>query len=148
MDTETRHRRRVLAARTLVAALCLAGALAAGIAYRSDHREAEIKRLALVTVSKADPATRERARVEALELADSAKVLNPGSEVDVQTAVFLMRDRRRSAELLAELTEREPENLFLWLLLTQKRQREGDQAGARRSYARALQLDPRLEPGR
>jgi predicted Zn-dependent protease len=133
--------------RLLLVVACAAGAVASAVAYRSETRLDEVKRLALVSVSKADPATRERARVEALDLVSSAKPLNPGSEADAQVAVFLRKDKRSAEQLLLRLTREEPENIFLWLLLTQKREREGRIAAARRSYARVLKLDPRLRSG-
>jgi predicted Zn-dependent protease len=133
--------------RLLLVVACVAGAVASAVAYRSETRLDEVKRLALVTVSKTGPEDRERARREALDLVSSAKILNPGSEADAQVAVFLRQDKRGAEELLEELTEREPENIFLWLLLTQKREREGRIAAARRSYARVLELDPRLRSG-
>jgi predicted Zn-dependent protease len=133
--------------RLLLVVACVAGAVASGVAYRSEKRLDEVKRLALVTVSKADPATRERARVKALGLVSSAKLLNPGSEADAQVAVFLRHDTRGSEQLLERLTRDEPENIFLWLLLTEKREREGRIAAARHSYARVLELDPRLRSG-
>ena len=133
--------------RLLLVVACAAGAVASAVAYRSETRLDEVKRLALVSVSKADPATRERARVEALDLVSSAKLLNPGSEADAQVAVFLRKDKRSAEQLLVRLTREEPENIFLWLLLTQKREREGRIAAARRSYARVLELDPRLRSG-
>jgi predicted Zn-dependent protease len=133
--------------RLLLVVACAAGAVASAVAYRSETRLDEVKRLALVSVSKADPATRERARVEALDLVSSAQLLNPGSEADAQVAVFLRKDKRSAEQLLVRLTQEEPENIFLWLLLTQKREGEGRIAAARRSYARVLKLDPRLRSG-
>ena len=133
--------------RLLLVVACAAGAVASAVAYRSETRLDEVKRLALVTVSKADPPARERARLEALDLVSSAKPLNPGSEADAQVAVFLRKDKRSAEQLLLRLTREEPENVFLWLLLTQKREREGRIAAARRSYARVLKLDPRLRSG-
>jgi len=136
---------RTRAVRALIVVLCAAGMVAAAVAYRSERRLDEVKRLALVTVrAGADDAERDEARRRALDLVPGAKRLNPDSAVDVQVALFLEPDNRAAGRMLERLTRREPENIFLWLLLTRKRQREGDLAAARRSYARASELDSRL----
>jgi predicted Zn-dependent protease len=135
--------------RGLLVLVCAAGVVASLVAYRSERRLDEVKHLALTTISRGQtPAERERARTKALSLLPSARLLNPDSEVDVQKALFLERDPSRSTALLRKLTRTEPENIFLWFLLTRKEQREGHLPAARRAYARARSLDPRLPPPR
>ena len=85
------------ALRALTALLCLAGAFAALLAYRSERRADEVVRLALVSASDGsttDPDSEpERARRKALGLVSSARVLNPDTNIDVQIGTFLERDR-------------------------------------------------------
>jgi hypothetical protein len=131
--------------RVVLVLLCAAGAVAALVAYRSERRLTEIRQLGLVTVERRDsPAERERARRHALDLLASARLLNPDSEVDVQRALFL--EPRRGTAILDELTDREPDNIYLWFVRLRKEEREGDVAAARLSYAHARALDPRLPP--
>jgi hypothetical protein len=62
--------------------------------------------------------------------------------------VFLERDEASRAALLRRLTDREPENVFLWFVTLRNAERAGRPAAARRAYARARALDPRLPPPR
>lgn len=134
--------------RALTALLCLAGACAALLAYRSERRADEVVRLALVSVSdrsaKGADSEPERARRDALGLVSSARLLNPDTNIDVQVGTFLERDPRRAEAVLRRATEKEPENVFLWLALSQREERDGRLAAARRAYARAGALDSRL----
>jgi hypothetical protein len=135
--------------RALLVAICAAGAFAALVAHRSERRLAEIKQLSLTTVArKASPAERERARRHAVDLVPGARLLNPDSEIDVQRVVFLERDEASRTALLRRLTDREPENVFLWFVTLRNAERAGRPAAARRAYARARALDPRLPPPR
>jgi hypothetical protein len=140
---------RQKALRAAVAAFCAAGAFAALVAYRSEARLDEIKELGLETVEPgATSAEKQAARERGLDLVPSARLLNPDSEVDVQRAVYLERDERRRTALLHELTDREPENIYVWFVRLRTEEREGDLDAARRSYERARELDPRLPPAR
>jgi hypothetical protein len=131
--------------RVVLVLLCVAGAVAALVAYRSERRLTEIRQLGLVTVEQSDsPTERERARRRGLDLLPSARLLNPDSEVDVQRALYL--EPQRGTELLEKLTDREPDNIYLWFIRVRKEEREGNVAAARRSYAHARALDPRLPP--
>jgi hypothetical protein len=138
----------VTALRALTALVCLAGAFAALLAYRSERRADEVVRLALVSASDGsatDPDSEpERARRKALGLVSSARVLNPDTNIDVQIGTFLERDRRDAEAVLRRATETEPENVFLWLALSQREEGDGRLAAARRAYARARALDSRL----
>jgi len=135
--------------RALIVVLCLAGAVAALVAHRSERRLNEIRELGLTTVERrVSAAEREQARLDALDLVSSARLLNPDSDVDVQMAVFLDRDEAQRAARLREITEREPENVFLWFVRLRNAERTGDAAAAQRAYARARALDPRLPPPR
>jgi hypothetical protein len=137
------------AVRALIVLLCVVCAFAALVAYRSERRLTEIRRLALTTVERrASPAEREEARRRALDLVPSARLLNPDSEVDVQQAVFLEPDAARRAARIREVTEREPENIFLWFVSLRNAERTGRPAAAQRAYARARALDSRLPPPR
>jgi hypothetical protein len=138
-------------ARTLAVVVCASGVAAALLAYRSERRVAEIKQLALVAIGQdrdlpGGQRRARRARREALRLAKGARLLNPDSDIDVQRALFLEPARRRSEAVMREATRREPENAFLWLSLSKRREGDDDLSGARRAYARARALDPRLPP--
>jgi Flp pilus assembly protein TadD len=133
--------------RVLIVLLCVAGAVAALVAYRSERRLVEIRKLGLVTVEKrVSEAERDQARRDAIDLLPSARLLNPDSEVDIQEAVYLEPNERRKAAILRELTDREPENIYVWFVRIRKEEREGDYAAARQLYERARTLDPRLSP--
>ena len=133
--------------RALIVVLCAAGAVAALVAHRSERRLNEIRKLGLTTVEKrVSPAEREDARRRALDLLPSARLLNPDSDVDVQEMVFLERNEARRAARLRELTDREPENIYLWFVRLRNAERAGQPAAARRAYARARALDPGLPP--
>jgi cytochrome c-type biogenesis protein CcmH/NrfG len=140
----------IVAVRAALALACAAGVACALIAFRSERRLDEVKRLALSSIdhpaSTHGDARAEAARRKALRLVPSARLLNPDTDIDVQVGLFLEPNRRRARAVLERATRREPENVFLWLALSKKLQLEGDLAGARRSYARARQLDPRLRP--
>jgi predicted Zn-dependent protease len=137
------------AVRAVIVVLCVAGAVAALVAHRSERRLNEIRKLGLTTVERrVSPAERERARLDALDLVPSARLLNPDSDVDVQMAVFLERNEARREARLRELTEREPENIFLWFVRLRNAERLGQPDAAQRAYARARALDPRLPPPR
>jgi tetratricopeptide (TPR) repeat protein len=145
--------RFVTAVRMLAVLVCAAGAAAALVAYRSERRLDEIKRLALASIyyqrsAHGDDPRSERPRREALRLVPSARLLNPDTDIDVQVGLFLETDRRRAHAALERAIHREPENVFLWLALTRRQQREGNLAAAGRSYERARALDPRLPPPR
>lgn len=136
---------RIRAVRVLGVVLCMAGVAAALIAYRSERRGDELVRLTLTALTyEADDPRAVRARRDALRVLDSAQVLNPDSDLEVQRALFLEPDRTEAEALMGKLTRREPENVFLWLSLSKLREARDDAAGARRAYARAAELDPRL----
>jgi Tfp pilus assembly protein PilF len=138
----------MIAFRVLAVALCVAGVLAGLVAYRSERRVEEITDLALVVLgserSGARDAGREEARSEALSLVFGARLLNPDTDIDVQVGLFLEPNRRRAEAILKQAVRREPENVFLWLALSKRQEREGRLTAAGRSYARARALDPLL----
>jgi hypothetical protein len=139
----------VKALRLLAVALCTAGALAAVVAYRSERRTDEVVRLTLASVSGKNSARpsdspQEKSRRKALDLVSSARLLNPDTNIDVQVGAFLEPDPRRGEAILRRATDKEPENVFLWLALSKRQERDGRLAPARRSYARARALDSRL----
>jgi hypothetical protein len=135
--------------RVLAVALCALGAFTALVAYRSERRTDEVVRLALASVSgknstRPPGSPQERARRKALGLVSSARLLNPDTNIDVQVGAFLETDSRRGEAILRRANDKEPENVFLWLALSQRQERDGHLAAARRSYARARALDPHL----
>jgi hypothetical protein len=134
--------------RWVAVALCAVAALAALVAYRSERRADEVVRLSLVAVSggpaNIPDSAPGRARSKALGLLPSARLLNPDTNLDVQEGAFLERNPRRGEAILEHATDEEPENVFLWLALSQREERDGHLAAARRSYGRARGLDPRL----
>jgi hypothetical protein len=139
----------MIAVRVLAVALCGAGALAALVAYRSERRVERITELGLTALGSegstgAAVVRGQRARSEGLGLVSGARLLNPDSDIDVQVGLFLEPNRRRAESILKEAVRREPENIFLWLALSKRQQREGRLAAAGRSYARARTLDPLL----
>jgi hypothetical protein len=139
----------MIAVRVLAVALCGAGALAALVAYRSERRVERVTELGLTALgsegSTGAAALRgKRARSEGLDLVSGARLLNPDSDIDVQVGLFLEPNRRRAESILKEAVRREPENIFLWLALSKRQQREGRLSAAGRSYARARALDPLL----
>jgi Flp pilus assembly protein TadD len=73
-----------------------------------------------------------------------ARMLNPDTDIDVQVGLFLEPNRGRAEAILKQAVRREPENVFLWLALSKKQEREGRLAAARHSYTRARALDPLL----
>jgi Flp pilus assembly protein TadD len=126
--------------------LCIAGAATALIAYRSERKADEVVRLTLDAVGrKAGDPRAGQARREALHALDGALVLNPDSNLEVQRALFLEPRRRDAEALMRKLIRREPENVFLWLSLSNLRESRGDVAGAGRAFGRAAELDPRIE---
>jgi hypothetical protein len=139
----------MIAVRVLAVALCGAGALAALVAYRSERRVERITELGLAALGSegstgAAVLRGKRARSEGLGLVSGARLLNPDSDIDVQVGLFLEPNRRRAESILKQAIRREPENIFLWLALSKRQQREGRLGAAGRSYARARALDPLL----
>ncbi len=134
--------------RWVAVALCAVAAATALVAYRSERRADEVVRLSLVAVSgglaHVPASAPSEARTKALDLLPSARLLNPDTNLDVQEGAFLERNPRRGEAILEHATSEEPENVFLWLARSQLEERDGDLAAARRSYARARALDPRL----
>jgi cytochrome c-type biogenesis protein CcmH/NrfG len=118
--------------RVLLALVCLAGAACCVIAYRSERRQADA----------AEAAFFEQRAPEVRALWDDARTLNPDSEIDVGEA--LTRPPREAERMIGKALRREPENARLWLMMTRFRTEGGRPAAARRSYRRALELDPYL----
>jgi Flp pilus assembly protein TadD len=136
----------VPALRALGVLVCLAAAAAALLAYRSERRVDELEQLGFVTLGfEPDDPRASRARRDARDVADSARLLNPDTGIEVQLALFLEPDQREAEALMQKATSSEPENVFLWISLAKMRESDGDLAGARRAFARAVELDPRLE---
>ena len=97
---------------------------------------------------------------------DRCRALQPRSSRGAPARGTCARGRRASAEsghghrragrplprseqaarrgVLRRAIRREPENVFLWLALSQKQRAEGRPAAAARTYAHARALDPRL----
>jgi predicted Zn-dependent protease len=136
----------VVATRGLLLALCVAGTATALTAYRSERRADEVTHLARQTIplKRSDPARFEELRRRALALVDGARRLNPDTRIDIQIGLLLEPDKQRAESVLENAVQREPENLSLWLVLSQKQAADGNTAAARSSYAHARTLDPRL----
>jgi predicted Zn-dependent protease len=137
---------RQRALRAIGVAICVVGAGASLLAYRSERRFDQLQRstfTAIGTDPRQDPRA-ESARQRALGLISSARLLNPDSRIDVQQALFLELETPAAEAVLRKATRREPENVYLWISWAKRRESAGDLAGARRAYARAVVLDPRL----
>ena len=135
--------------RVVAAVLCAAGMVTALIAYRSERRLDEFKSLARSSFSlgsgiPTDQGRPTRVQREALRVLPSARPLNPDTELEVHRALFLEPDDRKAEAVLRSALRREPENVRLWLALSNTQVRGDRLASARRSYARARELNPRL----
>lgn len=126
--------------RLSVVLLCAAGALASLVAYRSERRLEE----ALTAGYLGEAGHLSDAQTKVARLLDEARPLNPDSEIDVSRALFLRKLRPQAEAILRTAIRREPDNVRLWLALTQVRVRDGRHGAARRSYERARELDPQL----
>jgi predicted Zn-dependent protease len=104
------------------------------VAYRSDRRAQD----ALVKLYAARPVPEIHARF------DSARALNPDSVIDTSEALFLTKEPERARRILERALGREPENVQLWLALSQVEVKRRDDAAAREAYDHARRLDSQL----
>jgi cytochrome c-type biogenesis protein CcmH/NrfG len=79
----------------------------------------------------------------ALARFEAARPLNPNYQIDV---VESRLRPEQGAEILRRVLRKEPENVELWLRLSQRQVIDGDRAEAERSYARARSLAPSFLP--
>jgi Flp pilus assembly protein TadD len=79
-------------------------------------------------------------------LAGDARPLNPDRGLSSAQALAYSQQRRfgPADAIMRRAVREEPENVELWLAWSQVQERAGDLAAARRSYARARELDPEL----
>jgi predicted Zn-dependent protease len=128
-----------LAARAVLALLCVAAAVASTIAYvsvkRVDHAAHGFRGFA-----RADFARTLR------ELRDSDSALNPSNYRQQGIAVAMLHvGRRAEAErTIVRAARAQPQNAFLWVQLTRIQVARGRLAAARASWAHARRLDPHL----
>jgi predicted Zn-dependent protease len=120
----------------LLVALCVAGSALALVAYRSEKRA----QAGLLMLYSGRPAAEIQAQF------DSARTLNPDSVFETSEALFLVGRPEDARRILDRAIRREPENVQLWLALSRVDTRDRNDAGARRAYARARELDSQL-PG-
>jgi len=127
--------------RALAAALCVAGAVASFIAFRSEERLED----SMLSVLNA----RSHGALETLE---SSGTLNPDVRRYTGRAWFLASqgDRADAEASMRQAARQEPENAFVWLEWTRMRLWLGRRTDADETYARARELDsqlPRALPG-
>jgi Tfp pilus assembly protein PilF len=119
-----------------VAALSAAGVVAGVVTFRSEEK-----------VEDAFSAAIEQRPVEEVDrLFEDSRPLNPGAARELAMARTNYERGRpgRAEELLDEAAELEPKNLRVWHLRARLARARGDEAGARRHWARARALDPQL----
>jgi predicted Zn-dependent protease len=123
--------------RLVLAVACVAAAVACAIAYASVRR---VDHTAYGFASSGDFTRVLR------DLRDSDSLLNPSNYRDQGIAITLLHmGRPAAAERTAARTARaEPENAFVWVVLTRIRVARERLAPARASWARARRLDPHL----
>lgn len=116
--------------------LSAAGVAAGVLTYRSERK-----------VEDAFSAGIERRPLDEVErLFDDSRPLNPGAARELALArTNYGRGRpERAEELFADAAELEPKNIRVWYLRTRLARARGDDAAARRHWARARELDPLL----
>jgi cytochrome c-type biogenesis protein CcmH/NrfG len=126
--------RRVLV-RSALAAVCLAGALAAVVTYVSQVKTQQTFEL------------RRNDFARALELVhESDTVLNPSIVRDTAEAVSLRHTGHgaQAERVMRDAVRDWPLDVVRWFVLTRIQLGHGDPGAARRSYRRARQLDPHL----
>lgn len=119
-----------------MAALSAAGVVAGVVTFRSEEK-----------VEDAFSAAIEQRPVEEVDrLFEDSRPLNPGAARELAMARTNYERGRpgRAEELLDEAAELEPKNLRVWHLRARLARARGDEAGARRHWARARALDPQL----
>jgi Flp pilus assembly protein TadD len=126
-----------LAVRVVLAAVCVAAAVASAITYAS------IKRVDHAAYGFARSGDFPRV-LRDLRASDSP--LNPSNYRDQGIAVTLLHMGRPAAaeRAMARAVENEPENALVWAQLTRIQLTRGRLAAARASWARARRLDPHL----
>jgi cytochrome c-type biogenesis protein CcmH/NrfG len=126
-----------LALRGALALVCVAAAVASVITYASVKR---VDHAAYGFVASGDfPRV-----LRDLRASDSA--LNPSNYRDQGIAITLLHMGRRAAaeRAMARAADAEPQNAFLWVVLTRIRVTRGRLAAARASWAHVRRLDPHL----
>jgi Flp pilus assembly protein TadD len=126
----------VIGLRALLAVGCVAGAVAALVAYDSEGNADRAYR------SLAYPARAVATRA----LVEDARPLNPDRGLSAAQALsYSAEDRYALANRMMErIVREEPENLDLVLAWSRIQVRAGQLDAARRTYARARELDPQL----
>jgi Flp pilus assembly protein TadD len=83
---------------------------------------------------------------EAIDLFESSRALNPGAGRELAEAGLYLRSGRpgRAEERLREAADLEPESAQVWVVSTRVALALGRPDEARRRWARARRLDPRL----
>lgn len=128
--------------RAVLAAACVAGALASVTVYRSDGKIAAALREVV-------PGGGDAATVAAMD--DAKTFLNPDSLREANKAIVLARygAAGEAERIMLRVVEREPENQNAWVVLARVQATKGDRVAARRSYRRAVELNSRtpfIEP--
>ena len=125
-----------LPVRAGVAAVCVAGAVASFIGYRSEQRVEE----SFLSVVEG------KSTAETFDILESSGTLNPDTRRYTGKASFLVDLGRRAEaeETMREAARREPENASVWLNWARIRLRLRRPEAAREAYARAKELDSQL----
>ena len=143
-----------LLSRVVLAAVCAAGCAVCVLTYvsRVQLKDAFATYIAQVSAqprSGGPGAARRPFAVTLHKLRDSDSALNPNVLRDTGIAISLLHLGRgaESERTMLRAVRREPGNVNAWATLTQVQVARHRIAAARRSYARARQLDPHLPPG-
>ena len=121
--------------RGATALACAVGVVSSAIAYRSEGKLEE----ALVLSSQGRTE-------EALDAVTDARLLNPDTRADIGEARLRAVLGQPTDDIMRRLAREEPENVAVWLTWKDLQVEAGEFDAARRSYARALELDSQLPP--
>ena len=119
----------------MAAVVCVVGAVASFISYRSEQRVEDSVSSVLNGTSR-----------EAFETLESSGTLNPDVRRYTGKAWFLayQGDRSGAEDSMRVAARKEPENAFVWLEWTRMRLWLGRRRAAVSTYARAKELDSQL----
>jgi Flp pilus assembly protein TadD len=139
--------------RAALAAVCAAGCTVCVLTYASRTQLKDAFAAYIAQVSRQPRAGGETARrpfeITVRKLRDSDSALNPNVLRETGIAISLLHLGRaaESERTMVRAARREPNNVNAWATLAQVQVARNRLAQARRSYARARELDPHLPPG-
>jgi Flp pilus assembly protein TadD len=125
-----------LLVRAGIAALCVAGVLAGAVTYRSEKAADDARAAYLES----------RPRQDVVDRYEDSRPLNPDVEREVgqATALLELGEGARAEELIRDAARREPDNARIWAFWATLALALDKPADARRHWARARALNPRL----